>query len=600
MSIEIIIVLAIIVIAFILFSTEILPVDVSALVILGILLTTGLLSIEDGISGFSNPAVITIACLFIISHTIQKEGVLEYVIAFVTKLIEKQRIVGFIIYLLSISIASAIMNNTAIVAIFIPVTIRLSQKFEISPSKVLIPLSYAAILGGTLTLIGTSTNLLVNSIITSDGNFEPLGMFEFTKFGFIYLVIGMIYIFLVAFRLLPVRKSISNLSSNYRLSDYLTEIKIAEDSLLVGETCLGRKISDNYDVTVLSIVRDGKLITSNIRNIILQKDDVLFVRGSVEGFTRMKELENISLLTDTELSDTELEQEDNILVEGILTEGSRLIGRNLKEINFRRRYGSFVLAIRREGTVLRKQISHLFLKAFDTLLIYGPKERIESIAQSNDFILIGEVDVKLTKHKFWWLGIVVLFGAVLLASFEVISITKGVLLGVVILLAFKVTKPTEAYRAISWQVIVLLAALIPLGHVIHSTGTSALVGESLFKIIEIFPNYLQPYIMVSLIYLITTILTEVSSNAATAIVMTPIALVVSSQLGLDPRPFIFTICFAASASFITPIGYQTNLMVYGPGGYKFTDYVKVGLPLAIILWIVATVCIPIFWPFNII
>jgi di/tricarboxylate transporter len=353
-------------------------------------------------------------------------------------------------------------------------------------------------------------------------------------------------------------------------------------------------------VTVLKILRDGKSIISNIRNLILKEDDILFVRGSVEGFTRMKEIENVSLLTDEKLTESELEQQENILVEGVVTDRSRLIGKNLKEINFRRRYGSFVLAIRREGSILRKKISHLFLKAFDTLLIYGPKERISSLAESSNFIIIGEVDVRLTKHRLWWLTILVLIMAVVLASLGIVSITKAVLLGAILLLIFRVIKPSEAYKAISWQVIILLAALIPLGHVIHSSGTSALVGDSLSKILDIFPNHLQPYVLVSLMYLITTILTEISSNAATAILMTPIALAVSTNLNLDPRPFIFAICYAASASFITPIGYQTNLMVYGPGGYKFTDYVKVGLPLAIILWIIATICIPMFWPFMVI
>jgi di/tricarboxylate transporter len=597
MTIEIVFVLIIIAIAFILFSTEFVPVDVTALIILGILLITGMLSIEDGLSGFSNPAVITIASLFIISFTIQKEGVLEYVILNVTKLIEKSRIIGFITYLLSISIASAIMNNTAIVAIFIPVTIRLANRFKISPSKVLIPLSYAAILGGTLTLIGTSTNLLVNSIFVEKGGYESIGMFEFTKFGMIYLIIGLIYIFTIIPKVIPSRIAESSLTNNYQLGAYLTEIKISDDSPLVGSTCLNRSINKNYDVMVLNILRKGKLITTNIRNRKIQEDDTLFVRGSLEGFLRMKELEKVTLLTDEKLTEEELEHEENILVEGILTDRSRLIGRSLKNINFRRKYGAFILAIRREGTILRDKLAHLKLKAHDTLLIYGAMDSIQNLAKSNNFILIGEVDVSLNKHRFWWMCIAVLFIAVLLAALGIIPIVKGALIGVIILLAFGVIDPTEAYRAISWQVIILLAALIPLGHVIHSSGTATWIGESLFNFMAIFPSDYQPFVMVSLIYLITTILTEVSSNAATAILMTPIALVISTKLGLDPRPFVFAICFAASASFITPIGYQTNLMVYGPGGYKFTDYIKTGLPLAIILWIVATIFIPIFWPF---
>lgn len=597
MSFEILIVLIIIAIAFILFATEFFPVDVSALIVLGILLVTGMLSIDDGLSGFSNPAVITIACLFIISFTIQKEGILEYIISALTKIIEKQKIIGFIVYLLVISIASAVMNNTAIVAIFIPVTIRLANRFNISPSKVLIPLSYAAILGGTLTLIGTSTNLLVNSILIKETNQVAIGMFEFTRFGFIYLAIGLLYIFTILPRLIPDRTAVSGITENYKIGDYLTEVQIDEDSPLVGETCLARGINKNYDVTVLNILRDEKLITQNIRNIVLKKDDILFVRGSVDGLMRMKEIEKINLLTDVKLSETELEKDDNILVEGILTECSRLVGRSLLSINFRRKFGAFVLAIRREGVTLREKLSHLRLRAFDTLLIYGPTDRIRNIAESNNFIIIGELDVSLSKHRFWWLSILVLIVAVIMAALDIIPIVLGTIIGVIILLAFEVLKPLEAYRAVSWQVIILMAAIIPLGHVIHTSGTANWIGESLFNLMNFFPADLRPFVMVSLIYLITTILTEVSSNAATAILMTPIALSIAANLGLDPRPFIFTICFAASASFITPIGYQTNLMVYGPGGYKYSDYVKVGLPLAIILWIVATLLIPVFWPF---
>jgi di/tricarboxylate transporter len=231
-------------------------------------------------------------------------------------------------------------------------------------------------------------------------------------------------------------------------------------------------------------------------------------------------------------------------------------------------------------------------------LIYGPTDRIKNIAESNNFIIIGELDVSLSKHRFWWLSILVLLLAVTLAALNVMPIVVGAILSVIILLAFEVVKPMEAYRSIHWQVIILLAAIIPLGHVIHSSGTANWLGDSLYNLMNFFPSDIQPFVMVSLIYFITTILTEISSNAATAILMTPIALSIASKLGLDPRPFIFAICFAASASFITPIGYQTNLMVYGPGGYKYSDYIKVGLPLALILWIVATLLIPVFWPFQ--
>ncbi|MBU0529250.1 anion permease, partial [bacterium] len=325
---------------------------------------------------------------------------------------------------------------------------------------------------------------------------------------------------------------------------------------------------------------------------------ILFVRGTVDNFLRMKDLEKVNLLTDEKLTEKELVQEDNILVECLLTDKSDLTGRSLMQINFRRRFGAFVLAIRREGEILRKKIAHITLRTFDTLLIYGSRQNINRISESNGFIVLDEIDTQLKKHRLWWLGIVVILTVMGLSALGVLSILSGTLIGVTILLIFRVLAPNEAYNSIHWQVIIFIAALIPLGQVIQTSGTAAWIGNSIYILADFFPDSYKPLALLSLIYLITIMLTEVSSNAATAILMTPIAFVVSAKIGLDPRPFIFAICFAASASFITPIGYQTNLMVYGPGGYKFTDYMKVGFPLAIIFWILATLLIPIFWPFQ--
>jgi len=268
------------------------------------------------------------------------------------------------------------------------------------------------------------------------------------------------------------------------------------------------------------------------------------------------------------------------------------------QINFRRRFGAFVLAIRREGEILRKKIAHITLRTFDTLLIYGSRQNIDRISESDGFIILEEINTQLKKHRLWWLGIVVILTVVCLSALGVLPILTGTLIGVTILLIFRVLAPNEAYNSIHWQVVIFIAALIPLGRVIQTSGTADWIGNSIYLMADLFPDAYKSLALLSLIYLITMILTEVSSNAATAILMTPIAFVVSAKIGLDPRPFIFAICFAASASFITPIGYQTNLMVYGPGGYKFTDYMKVGFPLAIIFWILATLLIPILWPFQ--
>ena len=598
MSIDIIIVLFIILLAFVLFVSETLPMDVVALTVLSMLLITGQLTPAEGISGFSNPAVITIAILFVLSHALQKTGVLEYLVIKINQLVSRSLVIGLAVYLVSIALASALVNNTAIVAIFMPVTIRMAEKYHISPSKVLMPLSYAAILGGTLTLIGTSTNLLVNSIFIKSGPYTPLGMFEFSRYGIFLLVVGLTYVVLIAYRILPSRTVTSSLTKSYHMGGYLTELKIGDDSPLLGGTTLDRQISQNYDVTILGIQRNKKLLSTNLRETPLEKGDILLVRGSVENFFRMKEVEQVYMLTDEKLNQEELTKEENLLVECLLTNQSELVGQSLKEANFRRRFGSFVLAIRREGDILRKKIAHVILRAFDTLLVYGSREKIREMRDSGGFIVLTELERSLRKHRFWWLSIIVIIGAVLLAALSLVPILKGVIIGLSILLVARVITPLEAYNAINWQIIVLIGCLIPLGIAIQSSGTAILIGNTMVNLLQFVPEYQQAIFLLAMIYLVAMILTEVSSNAATAIIMTPIALAASAKLGLDPRPFIFAICFAASASFITPIGYQTNLMVYGPGGYKFSDYIRVGLPLSITLWVMAVILIPMLWPFT--
>jgi|TARA_B110000438_G_scaffold25953_1_gene24553 di/tricarboxylate transporter len=596
MTPDIIFVVSLIFLGFIFFVTEIFSIDVTAMVLLSILFLFGYLTPEEALSGFSNPAVLTIAFLFIISRALQKTGILEYLIIRVRRLADRSILLGRGVYLLTIGLASAVVNNTAIVAIFMPVTIRLAQKYKMSPSKMLIPLSYAAILGGTLTLVGTSTNLLVNSIYINVPGVEPLGMFEFMRYGIILMVIGLLYILLVAPMLLPSRTSTSSLTKSYHLGGYLTEMKIPAESPLAGKTCLDRAINKNYDVMVLDILRDGKMIRNSIRLTRLRVDDILFVRGTLENFLRMKEVEKITLLTDEKLTQEELEKDDNIIVECLITDKSDLVGKTLMSGNFRRRFGSFILAIRREGLIFRKKIAHVVLNAYDTLLIYGPASKVDALSKTGDFVVLGEVDAELRKQRFWWMTIIVIICTIALAATGTMPIVKSAMIGVVILLALKIISPQESYQSINWQVIVLISALIPVGIVIQNTGTAEWIGGFITSVARSAPVEWQPQVLLALIYLLTIILTEVSSNAATAIIMTPVAIAVTQQMGFEPRAFIFAVAFAASASFITPVGYQTNLMVYGPGGYKFSDYLRVGFPLAFIFWVIAIFVLPILWP----
>ena len=596
MTFEIAFVLGLVLLTFILFVTEKFSLDVTALLILTILFIGGFLSVEEAMSGFSNPAVIIISLLFILSHALQKTRILEYLIVRINQLVSRSRPLGLGVYLLTIAFASALMNNTAIVAIFMPVTIRLAHRYRMSPSTLLNPLSYAAIMGGTLTLVGTSTNLIVNSIyINNDG--QPLGMFEFAKFGWITLTIGIIYVLTIAPKILPSRTVTSSLTQSYHMAGYLTEMKLSKDSPLVGSSCQQRNISQNYDVIVLDIQRGDRLITYKVGNEKLQADDILFVKGSVESFLQMKEVEKVSLLTDEKLTQNELEQEDNILIECMVTDQSNLIGKTIVNSNFRKRFYAFILAIRREGSIIRNKIAHVLIQSYDTLLIYGGRKELSKLANTSGFILLGEVEEKLVKVRFWWVSIISIIFTILFAAVGLLPIIKGALLSVVILLALRIITPNEAYQSIHWQVIILIAALIPLGTVIETTGTASFIGDSIAQLVRLFSDSYQPYILLGITYLITMILTEVSSNTATAIIMTPIVLSLAAKMGIDARPLIFGVCFAASASFSTPVGYQTNLMVYGPGGYKFSDFIKVGLPLSITLWLTAIIFIPMIWSF---
>ena len=422
-------------------------------------------------------------------------------------------------------------------------------------------------------------------------------MFEFLRYGIIILIIGTIYLLFIAPKLIPSRTVTSSLTKSYHLGGYLTEMRVKKNSPLVGKSCLDRSINQNYDVTVLDIIREKKHIVNNIRRTILKEGDILFVRGTLDNFIRMKEVEGITLLTDEKLTQSELEQEDNELVECLLTDDSDLVGKSLMSTNFRQVFGAFILAIRREGDIFRKKIAHMKLNAFDTLLVYGPSKKISTLSDKGDFIVLGKVEAQLQKERFWWVSVYVVLISIFFASIGYIPIMKGAFISVVILLCLKIITAQESYQSIHWQVIILIAALIPIGIVLQKTGTADWIGHNISKFIYLFSSEFQPFVLLGTIYFITMVLTEVASNVATAIIMVPIAISVSTQLGLESRPFVFAVAFAASASFITPIGYQTNLMVYGPGGYKFSDYIRVGLPLSLLLFIVAIFFIPRIWSF---
>jgi len=593
----------VIVLAVIFFIREIFPLEVTALGAVGILLLFNVISVQQAVSGFSNQAVITIGAIFIISRSLVKTGFLEVFADYVYQVAGRRKWPTITIFLITVSVMSGFINNTAAVAIFIPLAINLCQRFHISPTKILLPLSYAAIFGGTLTLIGTSTNLVVSAMMENSGH-EPFSMFEFSKLGVIFLVIGTLYNVIITRWFLPSRAVVSSLTQKYHLGSYLTEFKVGADSPLIGHTIAGLNIEDTYNLQVYKIIRGDEHYRFSLKTIRLEVGDIFLVQVNVNEIMRFRDDMNVLLLTDIKLSQQELAGRHHVIVEGLIPLGSHLIGQTLMDFNFRKRYSAFVLAIKRQQELLREKVAHVRMKFSDTLLIMVPKNELPIMRSSKDLIVLEELDIHLNYERYWWLSILVIPMIMVLSSLGIFPIVKGVVLGAILLLILKSISIEEAYESINWPVIFLIAALFPLGTAIHETGADKLIGQMIIQLGRFIGGIedTNPVVFLSILYLITFTLSALISNAAVAVVMTPIGYILADILStgpipLDPRPFLVAICFGASASFMTPMGYQTNLMVYGPGQYRFKDFVYMGLPLTLIFWAIATVCIPRFWPF---
>ena len=598
LSIDLIILLIVFAMLVTFFIFEIFALEVTAMAALGVLLLFDVISLEDALTGFSNKAVITIGAMFILSRSLVKTGFLEVFADFIYSHVGKNKWITISVFLFIVSILSGLINNTAAVAIFIPLAINLCQKFHISPTKILLPLSYAAIFGGTLTLIGTSTNLIVSNFIEQKG-LEPFSIFEFTKVGFIFVLIGIVYNIVVARFFLPSRAIVSSLTQKYHMSKYLTEFRVKENSPMLGESIGALNLDKNYDIDIIKLLRGGKTISVNLDSHTVQVGDVFLVQINVKKIIKFKNEMGVSLLSEIKMNQEELEGENHILVEAIITQQSSLIGKTLYQFNFKRKLSSFVLAIKRQNELLREKVAHIKLKFSDTLLILLPKKRIDRLRSSDDLVVLEELDLHLRYERYWWISIIVIPLIMLLASLEVVSLTKAAIFGVIIVLLLKSISIQEAYESINWSVIFLLASLVPISIAIQNTGADKLLGDFIIYIAEIVVSFTgsEKITYLSLLYFFTFTLSAFMSNAAVAIIIAPIGIYLAAQLNLDPRPFLVAICFGASNSFMTPVGYQTNLMVYAPGEYKMKDFLYVGLPLTIIFWLLAMKLIPIYWPF---
>lgn len=573
------------------FVREWLPMDAIALTTLGVLLLFGFVSTEDAVAGFANTAVITVLMMFILSEGLVQSGLVTKAGYRIADLTGTSHWKASILLLILVGLISGFINNTAAVSVFMPVAIHLARHFKISPSKLLLPLSYTAVFGGTLTLLGTSTNLLVDSLARKQG-LPPFEVFEFFGLGSILFVIGLTYNVLVPMRYLAPRTILSSLTRQYHLTGFLTELRVPEGSKLVGRTVVQEQISGKFQMNVLEILRGPAKISTDIRHTELQADDILLVRGGMEDILAFKEQFGLLLLTDVKLKDSDLSDAHTILSEFQLAPTSSLVGSTLKEIDFRRRFGCFVLALNRTGGYVREKIALIPLRQWDTLLIFGPRSRVEALEEVEDFVALGERDLKIHLSRKWWISAATIPMVVFLAATGVMPILKAAILGVVVLIVTRSLTMQQAIRSIDWTVIFLLALIQPLGTAMENTGLAAWIGHSLGTV----GTNLGPVVLLSVIYFVTSLLTSFFSNNATAVLMVPISITAAATLGVDPKPYLIAVCYAASASFMTPMGYQTNAMVYGPGNYRFTDYLKFGAPLNLIFWIVATFLIPVFWP----
>jgi di/tricarboxylate transporter len=587
---------AIIVLAFALFASERVRVDLVAMLVLCALAVigqfrTGFLSVEEAFSGFSNEATLTIGAMFILSSGLTKTGAIGWLSRRLTHLAGGSDTRLFIVITATAGLVSAFINNTAAVAIFLPVVLGLARDQEMSQSKLLMPLSFASIVGGTCTLVGTSTNILVSSL-AADRGLAPFSMFELTRLGAVFLAIGLLYLTFFGRRLLPDRVATS-LTRKYKLARYLTGLDIPAHSPLVGRSAAEASLNEHYDVTILEIIRGETRIHTGLRDAKLEAGDVLLARGALDGILEMKKHEGVEIRAESKYADQSLTSEETVLLEGIVSPSSSLVGSTLQEADFRHLSGVFALAVNKHGETLRDKVGKIRLDIGDTLLLQGRSGSVDHLADKPYSLVLQTLDlpeVRLGKAAH---AAIILALVVGLAATGITSILVAATVGCVVMVMTHCLSLQDAYDAVDWFVIFLLAGVIPLGIAMENTGTAHLIASTLLD----WTRSWGPGAVLSGFYLLTTLFASVMSHNAAAVVLVPIGIAAANELGLDPRPFLMAVTFAASSSLATPFGYHTNLMVYVQGGYRFADYLKVGIPLNLLLWIAASLLIPVFWPF---
>ncbi|MGH7556308.1 MAG: SLC13 family permease [Gemmatimonadota bacterium] len=590
MTWEIAFVFAVVAGALVLFITERYSVDQVALTIPVVLLLAGILTPGEAIVGLSHEATVTVAAMLVLSLGLMKTGA----VAEIGRWARSGRLGGPYARLVLLSAIAAgispFLNNTAVVVIFLPVFLAMAHEANKPPSLYLMPLSFSAILGGTVTLIGTSTNLVVYGM-ARDRGFDELTMFSISPLGLIYLGVGFLYLFTVGRALMPRRRGEADLSGKYAVREFVTELSVTEATSGIGKTFTELKWGERYGVSVIGLHRDDRTIWGPV-NRRLRVGDLLYAQGSPTDLLELAQSEKLATLAHLGNVARELSSAQARLAEVLVTPSSPLAGRTLKDIRFQQRYDTTVLAVQHQGRTLRERLALERIEPGDLLLVHGETPALQVLAETPGFVLLAEVDRPLASRPRALVSVLILLGVVVVAGLQVVPILTAALAGVVLMIFTRCVTLEEMYEEMDWMVVFLLAGVIPLGLAMDKTGAAAWLGHIVGEIF----GPLGPRAVVAAFYVMTSVLTSIMSNNATAVVLTPIAIVTAQDLGMNPYALLVAVMFGASADFMTPIGYQTNTLIYGPGGYKFSDYPRVGAPLALLLLATATIFIPIFWP----
>lgn len=587
---ELYITLVIIGIGIFLFVREYFSIDTTSILIMSLFIVTGVLDPEEGFSGFNHPATLTLGCMFVVSSAIFKTGLIEGLSARIIKLAKKNYFSALVTFSFISGISSAFINDSAVVSILIPMVLLVCREANISPARLLIPVSFSALMGGTCTLIGTSTNILVGSYAEKSG-LPPFGMFEFTLPAVCLMAIGFLYMFVAGPLLLPNRRNLSDEAFIQEAEKYIAEIKLVDQSPDINQKVSNTRLIKDFSVQVLALIRNKEHVYDITGDTILKRNDVVKIIISPQNLSRLKQTNGYSLSDDSGkvLEETEEKQ----VYEVMIPYGSDLAGNSLEKLDFRNVYHASVLAIRHRDETITQHLPEVVLKEGDMLLLYAGKTNIAKLAAQKLVVTLSKYKARKVDYKKAVPALLIGIGVVAAAALNITSILISAMVGSLLLIITSILKPKEAYQAIQWKVIFMMAGVLSMGKALEKTGGSDVISTFIFENM----GALDPRITLSLIFLLTFLSTNILSSKATAALMTPIVISLAAALQVSDRPFLVAVMFACSLTFMTPMSYPTNTMVYAPGNYKFNDYLKFGTPLNIIIWIAASLSIPFFLPF---